>query len=68
MNHRFWNAGLAAGLSNCAVCSPSIGGRGQRWSIKYIVPSCTICAALARSGVRPTRVCAKRDRASWPTE
>ena len=27
-----------------------------------IVPSCTICAALARSGAIPTCVCAKRDK------
>jgi hypothetical protein len=28
-----------------------------------IVPNCTTCAGLARSGARPTRVCAKRGRA-----
>ena len=33
-----------------------------RWPIRDIVPSCTICAALARSGARFTRVCAKGDR------
>ena len=30
--------------------------------IRDIVPSCTICAALARSGASPMGVCAKRDR------
>src|SRR5436305_14087203 len=54
-------------LRNCAPCSPTIGG--QRCTIRNIVPSCTICAALARGGAR-LRVCAKRERrvgfASWP--
>jgi hypothetical protein len=31
-------------------------------SDRDIVPSCTICAALVRSGASPMGVCAKRDR------
>src|SRR5262245_13851785 len=47
-------------LGKCAPSSPIIGG--QCCPIRDIVPSCTICAALARSGARPTCVCAKRDK------
>ena len=47
------------------VVAPSwriIGGRC--WPIRGapIAPSCTICAALARSGARPRPVCAIRDK------
>jgi hypothetical protein len=67
MDRRFSNATstlATAALKLCAVLANYC-----RTAIRNIVPSCTICAALAQGGAR-LRVCAKRDRraglASWP--
>ena len=65
MDRRFSNATSSLASAALKLCTELANYWRTVWPIRgvLIVPSCTICAALARSGARPTPVYAIRDEA-----